>query len=136
MHAEILHVSEIHDRVRRALETAPTVGSLATMRPFTVRVVGEVREIDLANNRAVIEHAGQSLALDIQHLPSFAWDLRTLIQVLGDVELGANQPQQGLLVAQLVRNVSGMDLELFDATLKIMRRFQAEQFTVGARTVS
>jgi hypothetical protein len=72
-----------------------------------------------------LEHAGKWLPLDVTLLGE-AVSLKTgsMYMVIGEVQELTNGP---CLQARVVRNVDGMDVDLFSAALKLHRNFEQQK---------
>ncbi|KAM0010142.1 hypothetical protein Hdeb2414_s0080g00780251 [Helianthus debilis subsp. tardiflorus] len=90
----------------------------------SLRVTGKLQEYNVETAVAVIADGGATLAVDTQHL---RLNLRvgSLYQFIG--ELSIQPDNEGILKARVGRNVDGMDLNLYQQSLKLLRHFQAEQ---------
>ncbi|KAJ0482484.1 hypothetical protein HanIR_Chr13g0654431 [Helianthus annuus] len=90
----------------------------------SLRVTGKLQEYNVETAIAVIADGGATLAVDTQHL---RLNLRvgSLYQFIG--ELSIQPHNEGILKARVGRNVDGMDLNLYQQSLKLLRHFQSEQ---------
>ncbi|MFS7926841.1 hypothetical protein Hanom_Chr04g00301861 [Helianthus anomalus] len=90
----------------------------------SLRVTGKLQEYNVETAIAIIADGGATLAVDTQHL---RLNLRvgSLYQFIG--ELSIQPDNEGILKARVGRNVDGMDLNLYQQSLKLLRHFQSEQ---------
>ena len=88
-------------------------------RSLCVYAGGQEREYGFA-----LEHAGKRLPLDVTLLGE-AVSLKTgsMYMVIGEVQ----ELTQPCLQARVVRNVDGMDVDLFSAALKLHRNFEQQK---------
>ena len=107
---EILHIAEILAR-----------GSHANAQ--SVRVLGTLLSFDHSLGIATIEHCGARLTVDTSAL-DVAFHPGELLQFIGEVSV----PDGGeaSVRARIVRNVSGLKLDLLDLCLKAKRDFERE----------
>ncbi|XP_022001992.1 CST complex subunit TEN1 isoform X1 [Helianthus annuus] len=92
----------------------------------SLRVTGKLQEYNVETAIAVIADGGATLAVDTQHL---RLNLRvgSLYQFIGELSIQPHNEFQGILKARVGRNVDGMDLNLYQQSLKLLRQFQSEQ---------
>ncbi|KAI9143193.1 telomere-capping, CST complex subunit-domain-containing protein [Paraphysoderma sedebokerense] len=108
----------------------------------SVRVIGTLEEYDVNTNLAVLENKGIRVILDTTLLGVFDHRLKSLFMVIG--ELG--QPTSPLaphlpnllniipdliLQARVIRCVDGLDQELYERSVQLMRKFEKERVGVG-----
>lgn len=110
-HGEVLHIQEILARGGAANKTS-------------VRVLGTVQHIDLAAARLTIEHKSAVLDVDTSALGGHAYQQGQLLQFIG--EMSVCEQAVPLLRARIVRSMEGLDLELYDRSLKAKREFERE----------
>ncbi|CAI9290900.1 unnamed protein product [Lactuca saligna] len=92
----------------------------------SLRVNGKLQEHDVESAIAIIADGGVTLAVDTQHL---RLNLRvgSLYQFIGELSIQPNN--EGILKARVGRNVDGMDLNLYQQSLKLLRQFQSDQIS-------
>ncbi|KAI3690085.1 hypothetical protein L2E82_48060 [Cichorium intybus] len=92
----------------------------------SLRVTGKLQEYNVETAIAVIADGGATLAIDTQHL---RLNLRvgSLYQFIGELSIQPNN--DGILKARVGRNVDGMDLNLYQQSLKLLRQFQSDQIS-------
>ncbi|GJZ62197.1 CST complex subunit TEN1 [Tanacetum coccineum] len=90
----------------------------------SLRVTGKLEVYNVETAIAVIADGGATLAVDTQHLRI---NLRagSLYQFIGELSIQPNN--EGILKARVGRNVDGMDLNLYEQSLKLVRQFQSDQ---------
>ena len=76
---------------------------------------------DVASCKAVISADGASLAVDTRLLEPFGFQLHSLMQFIGEIDLDEDRVPQ--LVARVARCVDGLDLRLYDESLAVWRQF-------------
>ncbi|CAH1453378.1 CST complex subunit TEN1 isoform X2 [Lactuca sativa] len=92
----------------------------------SLRVNGKLQEHNVESAIAIIADGGVTLAVDTQHL---RLNLRvgSLYQFIGELSIQPNN--EGILKARVGRNVDGMDLNLYQQSLKLLRQFQSDQIS-------
>eukprot|EP01094_Clydonella_sp_ATCC50884_P027249 TRINITY_DN7756_c0_g1_i1.p1 TRINITY_DN7756_c0_g1~~TRINITY_DN7756_c0_g1_i1.p1 ORF type:complete len:180 (+),score=32.64 TRINITY_DN7756_c0_g1_i1:234-773(+) len=116
-HAQVMTVGEVATQARRRRFDGST-------RSFLVRVTGRVVRNEVATNGATIEWKRSTLLVDTRHVDRFSYPLSTLVQIIGDVNYDRENPPT--VVARMVRSVQGMDMELFETSLGLMRSFMSK----------
>ncbi|KAM7488121.1 hypothetical protein LguiB_025605 [Lonicera macranthoides] len=116
-------------------------GALVTLQELTssspqfrqgasLRVTGKLQDYNVETAIATIVDGSASLKIDTQHL-SLNLRVGSFYQFIG--ELHIQQPNnEGVLKARVGRNVDGIDLNLYNQSLQLLREFQADQ--INART--
>ncbi|KAM7485036.1 hypothetical protein LguiA_001045 [Lonicera macranthoides] len=96
----------------------------------SLRVTGKLQDYNVETAIATIVDGSASLKIDTQHL-SLNLRVGSFYQFIG--ELHIQQPNnEGVLKARVGRNVDGIDLNLYNQSLQLLREFQADQ--INART--
>lgn len=92
----------------------------------SLRVTGKLQEYNVETAIAIVADGGATLAIDTQHL---RLNLRvgSLYQFIGELSIQPNN--DGILKARVGRNVDGMDLNLYQQSLKLLRQFQSDQIS-------
>ena len=108
---EILHIEEVL-----------SLGRAANAK--SVRVLGALLEFDAETCRAVIEHQGTRLTVDTSALGSTIFRAGELMQFIGEVSLADADTLE--LRARVVRNVSGLNLDLYDQAVHAKRQFEQQ----------
>ncbi|KAI3494536.1 hypothetical protein L1887_40668 [Cichorium endivia] len=92
----------------------------------SLRVTGKLQEYDVETAIAIVADGGATLAIDTQHI---RLNLRvgSLYQFIGELSIQPNN--DGILKARVGRNVDGMDLNLYQQSLKLLRQFQSDQIS-------
>ncbi|PWA86932.1 hypothetical protein CTI12_AA135750 [Artemisia annua] len=90
----------------------------------SLRVTGKLEVYNVETAIAVIADGGATLAVDTQHL-RINLRVGSLYQFIGELSIQPNN--EGILKARVGRNVDGMDLNLYEQSLKLVRQFQSDQ---------
>ncbi|KAL8484923.1 hypothetical protein ACS0TY_027283 [Phlomoides rotata] len=87
-----------------------------------------LEEYNVVTAEAVIVDGGARLNVDTQHL---TLNLRrgSIYQFIGELHIEPND--QAILKARVGRNVDGLDINLYNQTLKLLRQFQDEQMNAS-----
>jgi hypothetical protein len=114
--AAVLHLDELDgDRV--------TAG-------MSVRVLGELTEIDLEAGRAIIEQREASLAVDLRAIEGYSFHLGDLLQLFGELVPNGDDKASAascwLLRARIARNVLGLNVELYERAVEAKRAFERD----------
>ncbi|CAH9061520.1 unnamed protein product [Cuscuta epithymum] len=93
----------------------------------SLRVTGKLQDYDVQTACAVVVDGNASLKIDTQHLNV---NIRpgSIYQFIG--ELHIDPSNEAILKARVGRNVDGMDLNLYNQSLQLLRNFMDEQ-TLG-----
>ena len=112
-HGTVLHIHELLARVRDAGGDGGET---------SVRVLGSLLRFDPSSCRATIVHDGSQLDVDTSTLGSqHPFREGDMLQFIGEVSL---QPP-ALLRARVMRNVNGLNLDVFEHAVREKRRFEA-----------
>nr|GFB68790.1 CST complex subunit TEN1 [Tanacetum cinerariifolium] len=90
----------------------------------SLRVTGKLEVYNVETAIAVIADGGATLAVDTKHL-RINLRVGSLYQFIGELSIQPNN--EGILKARVGRNVDGMDLNLYEQSLKLVRQFQSDQ---------
>mmetsp|Transcript_49890 Transcript_49890/g.125396 ORF Transcript_49890/g.125396 Transcript_49890/m.125396 type:complete len:121 (-) Transcript_49890:238-600(-) len=104
---EIVHLHEI-------LAAPP-----ASQHDKSVRVCGYLKEFKPAENLAVIGHKEHQLNIDIEDF-DLPYRLDSLLQFIGELR---SSPAGLILKPRVVRLVDGMDIDLYQSCVGMMRDF-------------
>ncbi|KAJ1653934.1 hypothetical protein IWQ61_006041 [Dispira simplex] len=100
----------------------------------TVRVVGTLRDYDVATDTARLEHQGQ-LTVDTRLLGDFSYPIGSTLLVIGDMDQSSSTSDEGpegtvsvplTLRARIARAMDGLDMGLYRSTVDIKRKFEAQ----------
>eukprot|EP00802_Teleaulax_amphioxeia_P011265 Tamp_11297.p3 GENE.Tamp_11297~~Tamp_11297.p3 ORF type:complete len:134 (-),score=42.75 Tamp_11297:1533-1907(-) len=117
LHGEVRYIGEVLD------EAADAPAACRSVRTFgSLRAGGAEPELP---GGFALEHDGRRLPLDVALLGE-AVSLKTgsMYMVVGEVQALAHGKS---MQARVVRNVDGMDVELFSAALKLHRDFEQQR---------
>uniref|UniRef100_A0A7N1A0E0 Uncharacterized protein n=1 Tax=Kalanchoe fedtschenkoi TaxID=63787 RepID=A0A7N1A0E0_KALFE len=89
----------------------------------SLRVTGKLQEYHVETAIATIADGGSTLKIDTQHLRNLTFRKGSIYQFIG--ELLIQHDNEGILNARVGRNVDGIDLNLYQQSIKLLRRFQA-----------
>ncbi|KAK9703206.1 hypothetical protein K7432_010867 [Basidiobolus ranarum] len=114
------------------------VQSLNDWEGESVRVTGLLVTYDVHTNLATIQHNDYTLTIDTSLLGVFSHRINGLFQFVG--ELSNQNPQQPqktrniseyLLLARVVRNMEGLDLQLYEKAIAIRKKFEKDRKGLG-----
>jgi hypothetical protein len=92
---------------------------------MTLRLMGTLRHYDATKNLAQIEQHGHTLEIDTSLLGQFPFQIGSLFQFIGEVEMEtARKPI--CLKARVGRRVEGIDMGMYQQVLEIRRNFLGE----------
>ena len=90
-----------------------------------VRVLGMLVELDIVAGRAVIERCEARVAVDTALLEDTPFHLGELLEFIGELYIrSAEDPP--VLRARIVRNVTGLNLQLYQRVVADLRTFLQE----------
>ncbi|KAI9208518.1 telomere-capping, CST complex subunit-domain-containing protein [Polychytrium aggregatum] len=111
--AQIVHIDEIAQR-------------LDELAGQSVRVVGRISKIDPMSNLLVLERRTATLTVRTDLVGDAApLRERMLIQVIGNLEMGTHCTAH--VDAKIIRNVDGLDLDLWESAVEMRRRFLMQE---------
>jgi hypothetical protein len=122
----------MHHQIATIKEILDTNGS--SNNP-AYRVLGTISSYDIHHNLAILSQPGSNssslLILDSSLLPKFAPKESSLYEIFGEVEMFPGPLPMGfegigvdlILRARMLRNVDGLDLELYDQVELLRRKF-------------
>ncbi|KAJ1966379.1 hypothetical protein IWQ62_002438 [Dispira parvispora] len=115
-HGEIAFISELAEQPQ-------------TWLGKTIRVVGTLRDYDVATDTARLEHQGQ-LTVDTRLLGDFGYPIGSTLLVIGEVDQSCSTDSGGAvpltLRARIARAMDGLDMGLYRSTVDIKRKFEAQ----------
>ncbi|CAA0817531.1 Unknown protein [Striga hermonthica] len=88
------------------------------------RVTGKLQDYDLETAIAVIVDEGASLKVDTKHL-NINIRSGSIYQFIGELHIEPNN--EAILKARVGRIVDGLDINLYNQTLQLLKEFVAEQ---------
>ncbi|XP_044476694.1 CST complex subunit TEN1 [Mangifera indica] len=90
----------------------------------SLRVTGKLQEYSVETAIAIIADGSAVLKIDSQHLRDLSFRVGSIYQFIGELHI---QPDnEAILRARVGRNVDGLDLNLYNQSLQLLRQFQAE----------
>ncbi|KAK6911619.1 hypothetical protein RJ641_023712, partial [Dillenia turbinata] len=84
-----------------------------------------LKEYYVETATAVIFYGGVNLKINTEHLRDLSSRVGSIYQFIG--ELFFQPDMEAVLNARVGRNVDGIDLNLYDQSLKLLRQFQTNQ---------
>ena len=100
-------------------EASRAVGTGGT----SVRVTGRLVEFDTATARALIEHQGEELSIDVSALGGSRMRQGELLQFIGEAFPGRHGTSQPYVRARIVRNVDNLDMQTYEKAVLATRAF-------------
>ncbi|CAO3668291.1 unnamed protein product [Umbelopsis ramanniana] len=88
----------------------------------SIRATGILITYNPDSNRAVLEHKGHTLVVATDLLDPFPYKIKDLLQCIGELELIA-ESNQLLLHARIARKVDGLDLDIYEKTIQLRRKY-------------
>ncbi|GAB5591957.1 hypothetical protein Unana1_06857 [Umbelopsis nana] len=95
----------------------------AAFRGKSIRATGMLMAYNPDTNLAVLEHKGNTLNVATHLLDPFPYKHKDLLQCIGEVDLD-QESKQLLLCARVARKVDGLDLDLYQKTIELRRKYQ------------
>ncbi|KAH8547969.1 telomere-capping, CST complex subunit-domain-containing protein [Umbelopsis sp. PMI_123] len=89
----------------------------------SVRATGILTSYNPDSNRAVLEHKGYTLDVATDLLDPFPYKIKDLLQCIGELELSP-ESNQLLLHARVSRKVDSLDLDIYEKTIQLRRKYQ------------
>ncbi|KAI9289711.1 telomere-capping, CST complex subunit-domain-containing protein [Umbelopsis sp. AD052] len=89
----------------------------------SIRATGILTAYNPDSNRAVLEHKGYTLEVATDLLDPFPYKTKDLLQCIGELEL-ISESHQLLLRARVARKVDGLDLDVYEKTIHMRRKYQ------------
>ncbi|KAJ8754772.1 hypothetical protein K2173_012161 [Erythroxylum novogranatense] len=96
----------------------------------SLRVTGKLQEYTVETAIAIICHGNASLKIDTQHLRDLSFRIGSIYQFIG--ELLIQPDNESILQARVARNVDGIDLNLYQHSIQLLRQFQADHMKNAA----
>ncbi|XP_062186617.1 CST complex subunit TEN1-like isoform X2 [Phragmites australis] len=90
----------------------------------SLRVTGNLQSYDVDSAIAVIQDGSVSLKVDTQHLRDISFRTNLTYQFIG--ELLIHPDNDAILQARIGRNTDGLDLNLYQQSLLILRQHEAK----------
>ncbi|XP_028751556.1 CST complex subunit TEN1-like [Neltuma alba] len=106
--------------------------SLQELRPSSpffkegasLRIVGKLHEYSVETALATVIDGDATLKVNTQHLRDLSFRVGSVYQFIG--ELLIQPDNKGVLQARVGRNIDGIDLNLYQQSLLLVRQFQAD----------
>ncbi|KAE8010279.1 hypothetical protein FH972_006663 [Carpinus fangiana] len=90
----------------------------------SLRVTGKLQEYSVETAIAIVVDGNANLKINTQHLRDLSFRVGSIYQFIGELLL---QPDnEAILQARVGRNVDGIDLNLYQQSLQLLRQFQAD----------
>jgi hypothetical protein len=106
----------------------------------SVRVVGRCIKVNTQQRRIVLQDRAATLAVDIELISDQSFAMDGLYQVIGELreeneregeEVGGGNGRRLLLRARVARAVDGMDVSLYEQSVRLRRAFLEKHKVVG-----
>ncbi|EEF49924.1 CST complex subunit TEN1 [Ricinus communis] len=90
----------------------------------SIRITGKLQEYTVDTAIARIADGNAILKIDTQHLSDLSFRIGSVYQFIG--ELLIQPDDEAILQARVGRNVDGIDLNLYNQSLQLLRQFEAD----------
>ncbi|RZC80706.1 hypothetical protein C5167_043283 [Papaver somniferum] len=91
----------------------------------SIRVTGKLKEYHLETSTALIIDGGYQLKINTEQMNELNIQVGFTYQFIGELVFRPNSSEP-VLQARVGRNVDGIDLNLYKKSLKLLKRFQAD----------
>mmetsp|Transcript_64348 Transcript_64348/g.119617 ORF Transcript_64348/g.119617 Transcript_64348/m.119617 type:complete len:129 (-) Transcript_64348:52-438(-) len=94
----------------------------------SLRVTGDLEHLDLQQRRAWLNDRGAQLCVDVAEIDIGILREAKTLQFLGELveEASSEGLPQRVLKARIARDVTGVDLALYERGLQVLRSFEAQ----------
>ncbi|KAF8401419.1 hypothetical protein HHK36_012358 [Tetracentron sinense] len=90
----------------------------------SLRVTGKLQEYSVETAIAIISDGSARLKINTEHLRDLNFRVGSIYQFIGELVIEPNN--ETMMQARVGRNVDGIDLNLYQQSLQLLRQFQAD----------